>query len=98
MKAITFEQFIETFNFRDFNEYAQTEKERYDTKIIRVYLDDTTHNWFEFGVYDFGINTWELVQKSLSKEVCQSYIGGITYDSSTNILKVFLQKESEIFD
>lgn len=48
MKGITFEQFIETYNFRKTNEDSI-----YNTKIIRVYFSDNIDDWFEFGVYDF---------------------------------------------
>lgn len=96
MKAITFEQFINTFNFRYINEYAQYEREQNDTKIIRIYIDDDICNWFELGVYDFGIHTWELIQKSLNEDICKSYISSITYDESLSVLKVYLQKEPEL--
>lgn len=96
MKAITFEQFINTFNFRDINEYAQSEREQRDTKIIRIYIDDDMCNWFELGVYDFGIRTWELIQRCLNAEICKSYVGSITYDTNIDVLKVYLQKASEL--
>lgn len=96
MRAITFEQLINTFNFRDINEYAQSDREQQDTKIIRIYIDDDMCNWFELGVYDFGIHTWRLVQRCLNDEICKSYVGSITYDTNTDILKVYLQKESEV--
>ena len=39
MNRITFEQFIKTFNFRDFVGYSnEYKKDIYDTKIVRIYL------------------------------------------------------------
>lgn len=97
MKAITFEQFIRTFNFRDFNEYASTETDKHDTKIVRFYLDDDSlDKWFELGVYDFGKNTWEIILRSLSQEVYNSYIGSISYDTNLEVLKVYLQESETI--
>lgn len=92
MKDITFEQFIETFNFRDLNEYASSERDKHDTKIIRVYINDDLDEWFEFGIYDFGIHTWDLVKKVLHPDICKSSVDCMTYDTGLDLLKVYLQK------
>lgn len=92
MNRITFEQFIKTFNFRELNEYATTEHEKLNTKIIRIYFNNKQDSWFEFGVYDFGMHTWELVQKILSKEICKSYVDAMSYNTNLNVLEVYLQR------
>ena len=96
MNAITFEQFINTFNFRHINECVQYEEEQYDTKIIRIYIDGEKYTWFEFGVYDFGMHTFELVRRCLNDKICKSYIDSITYDERIGVLKIYLRENSEL--
>lgn len=97
-QKITFKQFMDVFNFRVFSQDAYG-KDRHDTKIVRFFFaydkayDDT--QWFEFGVYDFGFSNWELLQKILSKDICESYVDNITYNSETGMTEVWLNIERE---
>ena len=93
-KSITFRQFIETFNFRLYNTYGETDNEKYDTKIIRIYTSDDvckSNNWFEFGIFDFGGDTWEFTKTVLSERIYNSEISGITYNTSTDKLEIYLK-------
>lgn len=91
MEKITFEQFINIFNFRFFNEQIYTEKDKYDTKPVRFYFGERDDEWFEYGLYDFGGNAWNIAQKTLSKAICKSHIDIMTYDDDLGILKVYLE-------
>ena len=105
MNRITFEQFIKTFNFRDFAGYSnEYKKDIYDTKIIRIYLpyeyDECKDNeWFEFGVYDFSEKeyTWDICEKIFNKEILKSYVCSIGYNFYDNslALEIYLSKESK---
>lgn len=91
MKKITFEQFINIFNFRFFNEQIYAEKDKYDTKVVRFYFGERDDEWFEYGLYDFGGDVWNVAQKTLSKAICKSHIDIMTYDDGLGILKVYLE-------
>ena len=107
-KRITFEQFIKTFNFRDYAGYSnEFKKDIYDTKIIRIYLPcdyDTNkdNEWFEFGVYDFSEKecTWDICKKVFNDEILKSYVSSIGYNIYDNdlALEVVLSKEAEDYD
>lgn len=88
---ITFEQFINTFNFKD---YFDIKKE--DTKIIRIYLpisdkEDDFSNWFEFGINDFHedkINNCRLI---FSEKIFSSFVE--TIEENNNIFTIYLTEE-----
>lgn len=103
MEKITFEQFIKTFNFRNYAGYNQAFKEDiFDTYIIRIYLPkpNEKNNWFEFGVYDMGskYNTWDICKKIFNKEILKSYIDCIQYNKldCELAIEVFLTEEKEM--
>lgn len=91
IQGITFKQFINAFNFRMFNEQTYAESDRYDTKVVRFYFGELDYQWFEYGLYDFGADTWDIVQKTLSKDICKSRISTMTYDDTLGVLKVYLE-------
>ena len=99
MENITFKQFIMTYNFR----YVTSDKDwGEDTSIIRIYPknDDSTYEtckWFEFGVYDYAEDSikWETIERSLSKEILESYINSFWVDNNTSTLHVYLTKNKE---
>lgn len=102
MKAITFEQFIQTFNFRYYRDDVTSEKDRMDTVNIRIYpYSEPRKNdyWFEFGAYDYGIpNAWQIASKVLNDKILKSYIETIQYDTDLGCVQVWLQKEKEFID
>lgn len=107
MNRITFEQFIKTFNFRDYAGYSsEFKKEVYDTKIIRIYLpinegsNYKDNDWFEFGIYDFTEKEyiWNLCKIIFNDNILKCYVSGIqynVYDSSLS-LQIYLSKESKV--
>ena len=93
-KPITFKQFVETFNFGDYDQYCSEDVYKYNTKNIRVYHSNIHKcDWFEFGVYDFGEDTWNILEKSLSKNVLESYIDCITYNGEINMVEVYIAQK-----
>ncbi len=97
MKRITFEQFVKSYNFRCCtNNPAKPNNCDYDTGIIRIYFDDcTNHDWFEFGIYDFGLNTWENTKKVLNPTILNMYIEQFRYDADADSFNVYLTEDKE---
>ena len=105
MNRITFEQFIKTFNFRDYAGYSnEYKKDIYDTKIVRIHLaydhDEYKDNeWFEFGVYDFSEKeyTWDICKKIFNEKLLKSYICSIRYNfyDDNLALEICLSKKSK---
>ena len=95
-QKITFKQFMDVFNFRAFSQ--DDGRDNYDTKIVRFFLGydevyDENALWFEFGVYDFAFSNWDLLQKIFNKDICESYVDGMTYNSGTGMTEVWLNIE-----
>lgn len=95
MKNITFEQFINTYNFREVipSRYADSPC-RDTTKIIRINFEELAYGdydcWFEFGVYDWAHNKHRLVNEVLSDKILNSYVESISYSDEDNVLIVDL--------
>ena len=94
MKRISFRQFINTFNFRDFNEGNE------DNKIIRINFsllndDCSSHHYIDFGVYDFDGGKRARVEKVFSSEILDSYIESIGFAYGfENTVEIYLTKDS----
>ena len=107
-KRITFEQFIKTFNFRDYAGYSnEFKKDIYDTKIVRIYLpydydEHKDNEWFEFGVYDFSEKeyTWDTCKKVFNDEILKCYVSSIGYNVYDNnlALEICLSKEAKDYE
>lgn len=100
MKAITFKQFIYTYNFRNIDDSKKYDKDQYNTTIIRIFplRENFQYNeWFEFGIYDFSNKdyTWKNCEKVLSKEILNSYISSISYNEEfDNVVTIYLTNNS----
>ena len=104
-ERITFEQFIKTFNFRDFAGYNNDfKKDVLDTRIIRIYLpyeyDEYKENeWFEFGINDFSETEfkWDICKKIFNNDILNSYVATIQYNlyDVELALEVYLSKEKK---
>lgn len=93
MNAITFKQFMETFNFRDFNPAGTTEDSKYNSKIIRIYVDEC-EAWFDFGIDAFHSKSLQrLLEKIFSKDIIQSTVSSMTYINEIGMLKIYLETE-----
>jgi len=105
MNRITFEQFIKTFNFRNYAGYNnEFKKDVFDTYIVRIYLPNKEGNykdndWFEFGIYDFSEKEyiWDLCENIFNDNILKSYVSGIQYNvyDSDLALEIYLSKESK---
>lgn len=97
MKRITFEQFIKSYNFRYItNNPARVDNRDYDTGIIRIYFDDDINNdWFEFGIYDFGHDTWGNTKKVLDPAILNMYVEQFRYDMDVDRFEVHLTEDKE---
>lgn len=98
MKHIKFKQFVETFNFRDYQADRTCDLKRMDTVIVRFYKDDNPDDWFELGVYDWSGSTFDRLKKILAKEILKSYVICMEYDYEVDVLKVYLQTEKKMPD
>ncbi|TYC49625.1 hypothetical protein ESZ50_05635 [Weissella muntiaci] len=88
-------QLIETFNFRDFFEEASNSKDRFDSKIIRVFNDQSSNplkDWFEIGQYDYGENSPLL--NVLNKEYLEAEISSISINSELDCLEVWIEPKT----
>lgn len=97
MKRITFEQFIKSYNFRHLtNNPTTVDGYDYDTSIIRIYFDDETNDdWFEFGIYNFGRNTWGNTKKVLNPKILNMYVYQFKYDIDAERFEVRLTEDKE---
>ena len=107
MNNITFEQFIKTYNFRYVNDIKINGGKDYDndTCIIRIYPPTNewrSHNteWFEFGLYDFSEKeaTWEFCKKIFKKEIINSYIDTIEYNTDYERVVTIYLTESKTME
>ena len=102
MKAITFKQFMLTYNFRYYREECKTENDRLDSHIIRIkypvdknYID---YEWFEFGMYDYSGEDYKLkqIKRIFSNEILNMYVYDISYQEDLNEVIVCLGYEKDI--
>ena len=102
MKAITFKQFMLTFNFRYYREECKSENDKYNTYIIRIKYpvdkDSINYEWFEFGMYDYAGNHYKLQQlkKIFNNEILNMYVGDIYYQEDLTGVVVTLSHEKNI--
>ena len=105
MDNITFKQFIYTYNFRYVNNLHGNNDCDNDTCIIRIYPPTDEFNrksdWIELGLYDFShkVVAWELCERTLSKNILESYIDTIQYNPDyNNVVTVYLTKDEKMED
>lgn len=101
MKKIKLIDFLDFVNFR----YA-TDRDEYDTKIIRIYYPDKDdlsfskmydrNRYFEYGVYDFSVDTRKRLIQTINPWILNCYVLDIS--SNENILEITVTEESEIED
>lgn len=92
MDKITFEQFLQTYNFRYVSENS---KEEFNSQIVRIYPPTDQmerHRWFELGIYDFGEDEYKLdiAKQCLSKEILNSYVEFFCLTEDLDELVVYL--------
>ena len=103
MKAITFTQFMLTYNFRYYREDCKEDTHRMNTSCIRIeYPIGSTypkgHEWIEFGMYDYGGNDYKLEQLKnvFNEKILDLYVSDFYYDDDLEIFVVRLSEEQYI--
>lgn len=102
MKAITFKQFMLTYNFKQYNENCKFEKNTYNTSIIRInYANKNNiyeYDWFEFGVYDFSGDCRKLEQlkEIFSEKILNMFVSSFGYNEDIEVFEIFLKDENYI--
>lgn len=99
MNNIPFREFINTYNFRYVNDLESNYN--FDTQTIRIYPPSDEmerHNWFEFGVYDFGESSYKqkIIETVLSKEILDSYVESISFNPDyEKVVTIYLTRKKE---
>lgn len=87
-------EFLDIYNFRDFRPDVKSENGKFDTVVIRVYLNNelSNHDYVEFGVYDFCENEYKqkLYEKFINKEILNSKVSSMYFDYDLNTFCVCL--------
>lgn len=103
MTAITFKQFMLTYNFRYYREDCKEESHRMNTSCIRIEYPlgdecNKDYEWFEFGMYDYAGNSYKLKQLEhiFSKNILDMYVCSFWYDDDLEIFVVTLDEEQYI--
>lgn len=103
MKAITFAQFMLTYNFRYYREDCKEESHRMNTSCIRIeYPTGSEYNkdyeWFEFGMYNYAGNSYTLEQLKaiFNEKILDLYVCGFYYDDDLEIFVVRLSEDNYI--
>lgn len=101
-RNIPFKQFIEKYNFCDFDINNKD-----DTQIIRIQLCDVfdEHNtldyddtWFEFGINNFDDKKNKMIEKIFSKEILDSYISSMRVFENGTLHVNLTKNEVEVED
>lgn len=99
MKNITFKQFLITHSFRGINENGNSEEERMDSSIIRIYYPDNNcindYRWFEFGMYDYAGDYYKSKQLNmiLSEYLLGLYVSSFYMNDRLGLITVYLTEE-----
>ena len=94
MNNIKFKDFLNLYNFRYLTKVTNLEND-YQSKAIRIYPQREDYDkdfWFEIGVFDFSSKKYmfDILNKSLSKEIMNGYIYSINHNLDNNVLEIFL--------
>lgn len=100
MLKIKLIDFLEFVNFRNY-----TDKDEYDTQIIRICYPDkdcmganySNNRYFEFGIYDFSIDTRKRIIQTLNPFILNCYVLSIELAKS-GIIEITIAGENEIDD
>lgn len=102
MKAITFKQFMTTYNFRLYRSDCESENNKLNSSTIRIRYNFsenyTQFDWFEFGIYDYAGNNYKLKQinEIFSKRILEMYVCDFYYDDDLGVFVMTLSDEKHI--
>ena len=87
-------EILDLYNFRYYRSELQIESKKYDTNIVRIYLNDgscSDYRYIEFGVYDFGNEDKEyLYKKFINEKILKSKVNEIYFDDELNVFCIWL--------
>lgn len=100
MNKLTLKDLLDLYNFRNYRSEIEIESLRYDTSIIRIYLDEkiSSHKYIEFGIYDFSEEEYkeEIYNEFINENTLKRKITSLYYDDNLSIFCIVLgDKENE---
>ena len=101
IKAIKLIDFLNLYDFTMLNDNCDTDEDRYDSDVIRIYYDSESNSkWFELGVYNWSNHHYkqEIINDCLNEKTLNMYVYSFKVNWNINTLEVFLQKEQGIED
>ena len=101
IKAIKLIDFLNLYDFTMLNDNCDTDEDRYDSDVIRIYYDSESNSkWFELGVYNWSNHHYkqEIINDCLNEKTLNMYVCSFKVNWNINTLEVFLQKEQGIED
>lgn len=101
IKAIKLIDFLNLYDFTMLNDNCDTDEDRYDSDVIRIYYDSESNSkWFELGVYNWSNHHYkqEIINDFLNEKILNMYVYSFKVNWNINTLEVFLQKEQGIED
>lgn len=86
------ENVLDLINFRKINVDEEPMSYYYfDSMSVRIYLDKKDP-YFDFGVYDFGENTYNIIKEVLNSDLLNRKVESITYEEEINMLAIYLEE------
>lgn len=82
---------LQKINFRRINKDVPQDSYFYfDAKSVRIYLD-VKEPYFDFGVYDFGEYTFDIIERALHPDILEKEVESITYEEDIQMLAIYLE-------
>lgn len=101
IKAIKLIDFLNLYDFTMLNDNCDTDEDRYDSDVIRIYYDSESNSkWFELGVYNWSNHHYkqEIINDCLNEKTLNMYVYSFKVNWNINTLEIFLQDKEEIWD
>lgn len=101
IKAIKLIDFLNLYDFTMLNDNCDTDEDRYDSDVIRIYYDSESNSkWFELGVYNWSNHHYkqEIINDCLNEKILNMYVYSFKINWNINAFEVFLQDKEEIWD
>lgn len=87
---------LQLINFRRINSEEESPNDYFyfDADSVRIYLG-VKYPYFDFGVYDFGEHTTEIIEKVLNKDILEKEVDSISYENKIEMLVIYLKEDEE---
>ena len=93
IKVIKLIDFLNLYDFTMLNDNCDTDEDRYDSDVIRIYYDSESNSkWFELGVYNWSNHHYkqEIINDCLNEKILNMYVYSFKVNWNINTLEVFL--------